>query len=259
MNKISDRGQRLQCSETVARSNGCYCCGKADHRKAQCKFKDYTCNNCGLTGHLQRVCRKPRSRKPTKSQPAQKVKTVASDDPASEEVDTILQVGVPRTKPLKVEVKLDGKPLSMELDTGASVSLVSEATFRSLYKYRPIRQSGVRLRTYSGEMLKVVGETEVLVSYGDQQAELLLVVVEGDGASLLGRNWLQHIRLNWAEVKAVSNGDLQEVLEQNAAVFSRELGELKGFEAFMWTLKLNLVFASHGLSPMLCKARWMRS
>jgi len=231
VNKIADRGQRLQRSETVARSNGCYCCGKADHRKAQCKFKDYTCNNCGLTGHLQPVCRKPRSRKPTKSQPAQKVKTVASDDPAGEEVDTILHVGVPRAKPLKVEVKLDGKPLSMELDTGASVSLVSEATFRSLYKYRPIRQSGVRLRTYSGEMLKVVGEMEVLVSYGDQQAELLLVVVEGDGASLLGRNWLQHIRLNWAEVKAVSNGDLQEVLEQNAAVFSCELGELKGFEA----------------------------
>lgn len=196
MNKIADRGQRLQRSETVAHSNGCYCCGKADHRKVQCKFKDYTCNNCGLTGHLQRVCRKPRSRKPTKSQPAQKVKTVASDDPAGEEVDTTLHIGVPHAKPMKVEVKLDGKPLSMKLDTGASVSLVSEATFRSLYKYRPIR-----LCTYSGEMLKVVGETEVLVSYGDQQAELLLVVVEGDGASLLGRNWLQHIRLNWAEVK----------------------------------------------------------
>lgn len=125
---------------------------------------------------------------------------MASDDPAGEEVDTTLHIGVPRTKPMKVEVKLDGKPLRMELDTGASVSPVSEATFRSLYKYRPIPQSGVRLRTYSGEMLKVVGETEVLVSYCDQQAELL-VVVEGDGASLLGRNWLQHIWLNWAEVK----------------------------------------------------------
>lgn len=31
--------------------------------------------------------------------------------------------------------------------------------------------------------------------------------------------------------KAVSNGDLQEVLEQYAAVLSCELGELKGFEA----------------------------
>ena len=91
----------------------------------------------------------------------------------------------------------------MELDTGATRSLISEVTYRTLFKDRPLEKSKVRLRTYSGKMLKVLGEVKVVVSYGDQQAELLLVVVEGDGASLFGRSWLQHFRLSWADIKAV--------------------------------------------------------
>ena len=51
------------------------------------------------------------------------------------------------------------------------------------------------------------------------------MVVEGNGASWFGRSWLQHIGLNWAEIKAVRNGDLSGVLEQNAVVFNQELGE----------------------------------
>ena len=47
-------------------------------------------------------------------------------------------------------------------------------------------------------MLKVACEVKVEVSHGNQEAKLLLVVVEGDGASLFGRSWLQHFQLNWA-------------------------------------------------------------
>ena len=136
------------------------------------------------------------------------MQVVAQDDPAADkgEIDTILQMGLIFNKTLCVEVQFDGKPLTMELDTGAAMSLVSEATYRSLFVEKALQQSRVRLRTYSGEPLKVAGQRKVLVLYGDQQAELLLVVVEGNGASLFGRSWLQHIRLNWAEIKAVRNG-----------------------------------------------------
>ena len=134
-------------------------------------------------------------------------------------------------KPIQVEVMLDGQPLCIELDTGASRSLISEVTYRTLFKDRPLEKSKVRVRTYSGEMLKVAGEVKVVVSYGNQEAKLLLVVVEGDGASLFGRSWLQHFQLNWAEVKAVRTSDLSAVLEQNAVVFGQEQGELKGYTA----------------------------
>ncbi len=34
----------------------CFCCGKANHTRDKCKFRGYTCHNCGNIGHLQQVC-----------------------------------------------------------------------------------------------------------------------------------------------------------------------------------------------------------
>ncbi len=67
-----------------------------------------------------------------------------------------------------------------------------------------MRNSTVLL-TYTGEKLAVLGEMDVRVQCQQQPAQdLVLTVVDGDGPSLLGRNWLQGIKLNWKEIKAVS-------------------------------------------------------
>ena len=57
-----------------------------------------------------------------------------------------------------MEVQLDGKPFTMELDTGAAMSLVSEATYRRLFGEKALQQSRVKLCMYSGEPLKVTGQ-----------------------------------------------------------------------------------------------------
>ena len=146
------------------------------------------------------------------------MQVVTQDDPAADEgdIDTILHVGPTFNKPL--EVQLDGKPLTMELDTGAAMSLVSEATNKNLFGEKALQQSKVKLHMYSGDPLRWLVRGKF--SYGDQQAKLLLVVVEGNGVSLFRCSWLQHIRLNLAEIKAVRNGDLSGVLEQNAAMLN---------------------------------------
>ena len=51
-------------------------------------------------------------------------------------------------------------------------------------------------------------------------------------SSLLGRNWLQKIRLNWQEIHQLQQiPALQETLKRYAEVFENELGEIKGMEA----------------------------
>ena len=98
---------------------------------------------------------------------------------------------------------MDGKPLTMELDTGAAVSLVSESTYQEYWPDRQLQECKTRLSTYSGEPLGVLGTLEVEVQYGEQRAHLPLVVLKGEGPSLFGRNWLESVRLDWKRIHQV--------------------------------------------------------
>ena len=86
-----------------------------------------------------------------------------------------------RANPIEVSVTVDGVPMTMQLDTGATVSVISEHTYHSTWPHnRPALQpSSTKLRTYSGEELEVIGSISVQVCYVDQQEELPLLVVRG--------------------------------------------------------------------------------
>ena len=84
---------------------------------------------------------------------------------------------------------------------------------------------------YTGEPLPVIGELNVQVRYEEQENDLALTVVAGDGPSLLGRDWLQHIKLNWREIKAVATHairSLEYLLDKYGDIFTDELGTIKG-------------------------------
>ena len=91
--------------------------------------------------------------------------------------------------------------------------------------------STVKLCTYSGESLEVLGSISVLVTYQSQQSQELLLVVKGEGPRLLGRNWLHHIRLDWQQINQVSPNPAQSVLQRHKEVFQGGLGALQGYEA----------------------------
>ena len=54
-----------------------------------------------------------------------------------------------------LEPTVNGVRLPMELDTGASVSIVSQETVKKLLPHAKVNKSGVILKTYSGERLKL--------------------------------------------------------------------------------------------------------
>ena len=88
-------------------------------------------------------------------------------------------------------MELSGKLVKLELDMGATVTLVFHQVFEKLFPEVPIQKSTVKFKTYTGEPMKVLGEVTVGVHYHHQQLqELPLVIVKGRGPPLLGRNWL---------------------------------------------------------------------
>ena len=68
----------------------------------------------------------------------------------------------------------------MEVDTGASLSLISETTFKTLWDADtapPLQQTEVKLRTYTGQEICVLGSIMVTAETKGQQARLPLLVV----------------------------------------------------------------------------------
>ena len=65
--------------------------------------------------------------------------------------------------PIKVPVRGDSVQVQMELDTGASVSIVSENQYKQIWPGRSLDKSTIRLQTYSKEPLIVVGSLVVQV------------------------------------------------------------------------------------------------
>ena len=85
--------------------------------------------------------------------------------------------------PLRVDVEIDDKAITMELDTGAAYSLVNEKMFQELWP-GTLSPSQVRLTAYSGDNIPVCGMREVLVKYKGQDQRLPLLIVKGEGPSL---------------------------------------------------------------------------
>ena len=98
--------------------------------------------------------------------------------------------------PWNVSVNIEGVTVSIQLDTGASLSLMSETTFRELWPQRKLTSSEVRLSSCSGESIPVVGSVQVKVRYKSQEFIVPLIIVKGSHLTLLGRNWLQVLKLD---------------------------------------------------------------
>ena len=231
----------------------CHRCGAAGHKATTCRFRDRVCHRCKKKGHLARVCKsgaktpqQGHRTRPTGSQPVRQIEEESDSDDYTHLVAAVQQGREGRVPPIKVQIKLDECCVPMEVDTGASVSLMSEALYRKLWPGRSLSASLIKLQTYSKDPIAVLGTTEVQVSYQDQTATLLLVV-KGEGPTLLGRNWLEKIKLNWSQIHYTFQPGLHELLGRYPEIFQEGLGTFKNYEA--------KIEVDPEATPRFCKAR----
>lgn len=240
-------------------SSECYRCG-GRHLAKDCRHRDTECNFCKKSGHLYKMCRSRlaqlnseksnktghRDYNKSKSQTYGKNKSqntrthnVVEDVKNLFDTDnenSLIYHTADRTNndPIIVTVKVNDQNMNMEVDTGASISLISENTYNKWSTPPTLQECDTILSTYTGENIVVLGSVNVTVDYNKQRKFLPLVVVKGEGPTLLGRNWLSHIRLKWNEIKQVhqpSSDKLQAILSEYSDVFRDELGTLQGTTA----------------------------
>ena len=114
----------------------CYRCG-GNHKAPDCKHKDAICNKCTKKDHLAKVCRsgsvrpevsknqKQRQQTNTKMDP-QTTRTHHLDAGTDEDEYNLFTVAPSTNQPLTVPLTLNGANLIMEIDTGATRSIISD-------------------------------------------------------------------------------------------------------------------------------------
>ena len=126
----------------------CYRCGQAGHNPANCTFRTAQCHKCGKIGYIKKMCQSRKASRGgstsntrnSRQVPAQtrqnsnhkSVRAVQNETEGQTEEYPLHIVTPPApTKPIMLEVTVNNQSVSMELDTGSAVSLVSEHTFKS--------------------------------------------------------------------------------------------------------------------------------
>lgn len=105
------------------------------------------------------------------------------------------------------------------------------ADIQALVSRKGLEAIKISLTTHSAEPITPLGKVDELVTYNAQQA-ILLIVVAATGPSLLGRNWLTTIRLDWKSIGSIFNhSPLAQLLEKYINMFKGCLGKLVGHDA----------------------------
>ena len=176
--------------------------------------------------------------------------------PATESVNCC-HVNQTLAKKTLVKVRVNGRYLHMELDTGSSVSCMSRN------RYDQLRLTGSYLTkcnkvliVANGQTVHSVSRSTVLVKFRDIQHKLDLYVVESDFPTLFGRDWLEvFLGKDWLtrllEIRHVETlEDQRDLIIQslkNSPIFEPGMGKVVKFEA---TLDLK-----EDYRPKFCNAR----
>lgn len=244
---------------------------RRDNSRNQLAYEDRVCGFCGLKGHLKRKCFKLKNLRrdtvkfmdtwqaehggsgPTDDASISglfnRLKTDKSDSEDEEydagELECMMVSSINKiNNPCLVNTLIEGKSLTMEVDCGASVSVIGKNQyFRTFGK--PLSKSSKQLIVVNGNRLSIKGEANVSVKFREKLANLQLLVIdcENEFIPLLGRTWLDVFFSNWREFFTSSSTinsmaehaldtTVDELKQKFAGVFKKDFSTpIKGFEA----------------------------
>ncbi|UYV84511.1 K02A2.6-like [Cordylochernes scorpioides] len=200
------------------------------------KSENYTCIRCGSKDHKQDKCPHLKA----KCFNCDKNWTFGEELSKKSHNAILLQIRmeIKKTDPIKIEVQINDKILSLEYDTGSAYSLIFDST-RRLFKLPnrcPADPLRVKLATYSGQPLKMLGTLDVPVQHQNSTQTLPLMVVGGEGPSLCGQNWMEALGILPTQpykvhMIKVTENNLPTQLHRFRELFKPGYGVFKGLRA----------------------------
>ncbi|UYV65352.1 K02A2.6-like [Cordylochernes scorpioides] len=239
--------------ESNFQNGKCKHCGKP--HKEPCRFKEAICFKCNKKGHIASICwSSRRNLRQHQNQPGN-IHQIGDQEEEEEYVQKIISVTIPEYKinfassdpPYLMELKVEGNFIKFEMDTGSGLTLISEKDFKNSLQHLKLEKASIIVRTYDGTVVPILGKINVKVECQDITYKLRALVVKGEKRALMGREWINRLKLGCFAVKHMPvEITIEEILKENQALFVETTEPIKGF-----TFSVNMC----DVNPIFHKAR----
>ena len=162
---------KLKSASQVDSDQKCYRC----HDKLiadACRFKNAKCVNYNKIGHISKACRNKGNAKTGFRGSYQQKRCGRTnhiprdDDEALYEVTDGASVNVVGSDEVKMDVDINGTPISFTVDTVSFVSIISEETYTKHFKSVLPRDSKAKLTGYTGHSIELFW-----INHSDRQVQ----------------------------------------------------------------------------------------
>lgn len=220
MDKNTKYGQRFNGDESNKAYKGSNSCHQNNDSTEDRRI---TCYFCGLPGHISRFCFKRKQNKQDKYNNFDNEKSFKKNSvnnlKENENLESkfnfqyinVISSDNNRTVKgaLTTLVDIDGHLIRMEIDTGASGTVIHIERYREIFPKRNFNRSEKTFSLLSGESVSVVGCDTVLVEHNGKKYHLEFTIVNGASnvLPLLGQDWLDILYPGWREFFIFYNDD----------------------------------------------------
>lgn len=161
----------------------CYSCGRVDHLRANCKFRNAQCHTCNKTGHISSVCRS------LKTQNVQE----ESDDNEEQVVMSAVNhnsINGGAGKLIYKQCKVGNFFIDFLIDSGSQVTIIPHND--ALSTGFPITRDGLpTIKAFGGSAVPILGAIEKgVVSMGENTHQGRILISKNDSKPILGIDFL---------------------------------------------------------------------
>lgn len=193
----------------------CIHCGYSNHVSSSCRFKDATCVRCSKVGHIATVCKIKSSNK--------KINYVENN---TESIYT-MSSDFNNANPIYIGANVNGIHHEFMLDSGAGISAIPKKVYEGKFKFLKLNSTETKLFAYSGHEIKVKGCILPEINYSNKTLLQKILVVDGDGPSILGRDFMNQFKLTFSQINFMTDLSLNKLLSKYSSLFDDELGKFK--------------------------------
>jgi len=158
----------------------------------------------------------------------------------TEEINKISNLPEVTKRPKKYLIRclIDKHPITFEYDTGATVTTMSIDSFKRIDPNPNLTPTNLRLTTYTGEIIQVLGYVTVNIVYENQVAQGNVYLVKNNVRPIFGREWMSLITVQLKktdmyhlEINNKCETELVHDLEnQFSKLFGDDLGKIPKFK-----------------------------